>query len=228
MSSYYAIARGRKVGIYTNWNDAKKQIDGFRGAKYKKFATQQEAKQFIDDTPVVKQTTLEAFFKPEGDPQETDRLLIVFTDGSAIQNVKASFATIWPYHEEMNFGCRLGKNEQQTNNRAEYHAVIHALKQADELDPNREKTLNIYTDSELLINSMTKWLPAWKKNNWKKSDGDTVMNLDLVQTLDEQLSKRRVAFKHVRAHTGADTWYAKYNDKADKLARGSLNFPLPL
>jgi len=33
--SYYAVARGKKVGIYTNWNACKVQVDGFKGAKYK-------------------------------------------------------------------------------------------------------------------------------------------------------------------------------------------------
>ena len=28
---YYAVAKGRKPGIYEDWDDAKKQVDGFRG-----------------------------------------------------------------------------------------------------------------------------------------------------------------------------------------------------
>ena len=41
--SYYAVARGKKVGIYTNWNACKVQVDGFKGAKYKGFNSKEDA-----------------------------------------------------------------------------------------------------------------------------------------------------------------------------------------
>ena len=41
--SYYAVARGKKVGIYTNWNACKIQVDGFKGAKYKGFNSKEDA-----------------------------------------------------------------------------------------------------------------------------------------------------------------------------------------
>ncbi|EFO91346.1 CRE-RNH-1.0 protein [Caenorhabditis remanei] len=44
---YYAVARGRQVGIYRNWNDCKTQIDGFQNARYKKFVNEAEARKFI-------------------------------------------------------------------------------------------------------------------------------------------------------------------------------------
>lgn len=34
---YYAVAKGRCPGVYSNWKSCKYQVDGFKKAKYKKF-----------------------------------------------------------------------------------------------------------------------------------------------------------------------------------------------
>ena len=41
--SHYAVANGRKKGIFTNWGDCKKQIDGFKGARFKGFNSREDA-----------------------------------------------------------------------------------------------------------------------------------------------------------------------------------------
>ena len=45
---YYAVAQGRSPGIYTDWGDAKQQVNCFLGALYKKFKTCKEAQHFMD------------------------------------------------------------------------------------------------------------------------------------------------------------------------------------
>lgn len=44
---YYAVARGRSVGIYNSWAECEAQVKGFSGARYKKFDTPQSAQDFI-------------------------------------------------------------------------------------------------------------------------------------------------------------------------------------
>jgi len=224
MSFYYAVAVGRSPGVYMSWDKAKEQISNFKGAKYRKFSSKKDAESFVDNKPIAyKQKDITSFFKPLGDPEEGDNTLIVFTDGSARNNGKrnalASFAVVWPYHDEFDYSSRLSDNELHTNNRGEYHAVIQALDIACKIDPTMKKTLIIYTDSQLLINSLTLWLHQWKKNDWKKSDGEVISNLDLVKLLDEKIKLRNVVFRHVRAHTGENTWEARWNDKVDISAR---------
>ncbi|XP_017883755.1 ribonuclease H1-like [Ceratina calcarata] len=46
---FYAVARGRKPGIYNTWDDCKVQVHHFSGPKYKKFHTRVEAEQFIKE-----------------------------------------------------------------------------------------------------------------------------------------------------------------------------------
>lgn len=43
----------------------------------------------------------------------------------------------------------------------------------------------VYTDSQFMINCMTSWLKSWKKNNWKKKDGEPVKNKEDLMDLDK-------------------------------------------
>lgn len=45
--SYYAVAKGRQVGLFKTWSECESQVKGFRGAVFKKFPTEKEAKDFI-------------------------------------------------------------------------------------------------------------------------------------------------------------------------------------
>jgi len=40
---FYVIWLGHEPGVYTDWNKAKRQIDGYKGAKYKSFPTRAQA-----------------------------------------------------------------------------------------------------------------------------------------------------------------------------------------
>ena len=44
---YYAVAKGRKTGIFTSWDDCQDQVKGFSGAVFKSFSTEKEAKRFL-------------------------------------------------------------------------------------------------------------------------------------------------------------------------------------
>lgn len=46
---YYAVARGRKPGIYATWGECSAQVIKFPGSIYKKFATESEAQSFIKE-----------------------------------------------------------------------------------------------------------------------------------------------------------------------------------
>ena len=162
-----------------------------------------------------------SFFAKEV-PQEDDKILIAFCDGSAINNgkpnCKCGYAIAWPYHPEKDTS-ELLSGHQQTNNRAEYMALIRTMMIADEIDPTKTKTLIVYTDSLLLINSLTKWVYDWKKNGWRKKDKTPVANIDLLMRLEELREHRKLSLRHVKAHTGKPSWEARFNDKVDIMAR---------
>lgn len=48
-NSYYAVRKGKKVGIYTSLNEAEKQVIGVSGSEWKKFKNIDDAKKYIDE-----------------------------------------------------------------------------------------------------------------------------------------------------------------------------------
>lgn len=50
---FYAVRRGRQTGVFSTWLECKAQVQGLVTARYKKFATEAEARDFIDETRPV-------------------------------------------------------------------------------------------------------------------------------------------------------------------------------
>lgn len=96
-----------------------------------------------------------------------------------------------------------------TNNRMELTAAIIGL---DALKQPCEVTL--YSDSKYLVDAILKgWLKNWRAKNWKKSDGKSVVNIDLWERLIPLIEKHTVSFVWVKGHDGH-----KYNERCDVLA----------
>ena len=41
--AFYAVAKGRNVGLFSTWNECKIQIDGYKGARFKGFNSKEDA-----------------------------------------------------------------------------------------------------------------------------------------------------------------------------------------
>ncbi|KAM5441105.1 putative ribonuclease H [Microsporum ferrugineum] len=46
-TKFYGIQKGRVPGVYTDWAKAQDQVRGFRGPRYRKFSTREEAEAFV-------------------------------------------------------------------------------------------------------------------------------------------------------------------------------------
>ena len=109
-----------------------------------------------------------------------------------------------------------GGQRHGTNNIGELSAVIDLLRQAADVDD-----LVILCDSKYVIDSITKWMPGWKRKGWKKADGKPVLNVELMQELDRLMDARaqagaKVRFEWVKGHAGHPL-----NEEADRLANGA-------
>ncbi|XP_008160660.2 ribonuclease H1 isoform X2 [Eptesicus fuscus] len=47
LGMFYAVRRGRKAGVFLTWNECRAQVDRFPAARFKKFATEEEAWAFV-------------------------------------------------------------------------------------------------------------------------------------------------------------------------------------
>jgi ribonuclease HI len=97
-----------------------------------------------------------------------------------------------------------------TNNMGELMAVIDLLESTAHIDDD----LRILCDSQYVINSVTKWMPGWKRKGWRKSDGSPVLNRELLERLDRALHGRSYTFEWVKGHAGHEL-----NEAADLRAR---------
>jgi ribonuclease HI len=133
----------------------------------------------------------------------------IYTDGACSGNPgKGGYGVVLMYggaRKELSEGYEL-----TTNNRMEVLAVIVALSALKE-----SCNVNLYSDSKYVVDAIKKgWLKSWKKNGWKKSNKDKVLNVDLWTRLDELLEKHNVNFIWVKGH--ADN---VENERCDFLAR---------
>jgi ribonuclease HI len=106
---------------------------------------------------------------------------------------------------------RAGGWSRATNNQGELMAVLDLLRSTAHVP---DTPLHILCDSQYVINSVTKWMPGWKRKGWRKSDGKPVLNLELLKELDVELLGRTVTFEWVKGHAGHSL-----NEAADARAR---------
>ncbi len=147
--------------------------------------------------------------------------IIIFTDGSCMRQKnsvpKCGYGVYFP-NKELNDISKPFTFGEPTNQRAELYAIYKGIKK---IVTNFEfNQINIYTDSEYSIKSLTVWIKSWKKNNWKNSQNKDVANQDIIVKIDAYLQKfqGKIFFHHVRSHTGKQDFMSKGNEKADKLA----------
>jgi len=154
--------------------------------------------------------------------------MIIYTDGSCFRNNteykkrKAGIGVYWGKNDPRNISKSLPEEYKKTNNVAELLAISHAL-DGIKNEECKHSDYHIYSDSKYSINSITKWIYQWKKNNWKKKNGGKIKNLELIQDIHFkyiELSKKcKIRFYYVEAHTNNNDINSLGNKEADKLAK---------
>lgn len=236
---FYAVRRGRTPGLFLTWDDCKKQIDGVSGADFKRFTDGNEALAWLTAEPA--NTHTQQYFmnqiidkaknpnkiKPARKPAAESAVhvksanqkktpapdYIIYTDGSCLRNPSGpgGWAVVCRETATNQVTEKSDGEVSTTNNRMELTAAIEALSMTPD-----GATVDLYTDSQYLINGITKWVPGWKKRGWKRANGEAVLNPDLWQTLDTLYHARHVTFHWVRGHVGNPL-----NERCDTLAKGA-------
>ena len=135
--------------------------------------------------------------------------IIAAADGSALGNPGPAG---WAWYIDENHWAA-GGWEHGTNNMGEIKAVLDLF----EATAHRaESKLLIYCDSQYVINSLTQWMPGWKKRGWKKADGKPVQNRDLLEALDAASTGRDYEMVWVKGHAGHEL-----NEAADSRANAA-------
>lgn len=141
--------------------------------------------------------------------------ITIFTDGSSLGNPGPGGwgSVVWnkSKKEVVELG---GHNPKTTNNRMEMTAAIEALGYIESLNQEGLE-ITIFTDSQYLINGITKWVYGWEESGWVTKKRESVLNKDLWQILLSKTRNLEIEWKYVEGHAGIPG-----NDRVDAIATG--------
>ncbi|MFP3726376.1 ribonuclease H family protein [Priestia filamentosa] len=83
---FYAVKRGRRVGVYQSWEECKQQIDGLENAVYKSFPTNTQAYEYLGVRD--KRELLQLEIEQTNFYDENSGFINVYVDGSYNQDFK--------------------------------------------------------------------------------------------------------------------------------------------
>lgn len=248
---YYAVANGRAKGVVKSWSECHSLVSGYSGAKYKKFNTASEARAFVNSgsgtggstsggssKPLrtsaggyAKPLAASKITKPLSSRPQSSNHENIYVDGASRgngrdSNPKSGYGVYYGENDSRNAAVPLSlvnNGKAGTNQRAELHAMNHALENISKevsLGAKPGKQYTVHSDSQYTIKAVTQWSNNWKSNGWKTSTGCAVQNRDLIEkavnTLDNirlQAGDSAVDIKYVPGHAGHHG-----NEMADKLA----------
>ena len=91
---YYAVARGKVPGIYPTWSECSAQVQSFTGARYKKFSTETEAREFMNEnSSTAAASSTSALLKTSSQNPNASAIVALESVNSELAAVKANFAS---------------------------------------------------------------------------------------------------------------------------------------
>lgn len=214
---FYAVAVGKKPGIYYSWDECRAEVDGVKGAAYKSFPTLKEAAAYLagfeglDDSPAEKSSSageevnslIEEKIRALGDEE-----VIAFVDGSYdAENECSGYGAVLIFsdgsREELcgHFDRDYSEDFISLRNvAAELEGVKAAIVKATEAG---KKKITIFYDYSGIEN--------WARDIWKANKDITKAYKAFIK---ENEKKIEIDFFKVSSHTGVTL-----NDEADALAK---------
>lgn len=207
---FYAVASGRKSGVFSEWggeNGAQAQVIGYPGAKFKSFYTEEEARHWLSDGAPLEPSAPRSL-SPTVQKHLDQGNVVMYTDGGCSYNPgPGGYGVVLISNnkrKELSQGYR-----RTTNNRMELMAVIKGLEAL-------KKTCDVmlFSDSKYVVDTISKgWAKKWRKDNWIRSNMQPAENADLWDRLLNLLETHNVKFNWVKGHAGNTE-----NERCDQLA----------
>ncbi|NGT12515.1 ribonuclease H1 domain-containing protein [Clostridium perfringens] len=202
---YYAIAKGKSgiPKIVETWTECQKEVIGCKGAKYKSFASKEEAEKFISI-----HENGGSFEEVKGNEEVKDDLIYIYVDGSFMVS-----------KENYSYGFLVVKNDEilYEDNGVGYDKEAIALRNVSGEVEGAMKAIeyaieNGYKDIVLCYDYQG--IESWALGTWKRNNRITQNYNEFMQ---EKFELIKVRFKKIKGHSGN-----KFNDRADILAKKAL------
>jgi len=220
--NYYAVRIGKTPGIYTNWEDCKAQVTGYKGAVFKGFEEKKDAEDFMKageasfyEAGTNERTVAGGLEKKEvnrkksiiGEEDKFVSEITAYVDGSFLKGkVFGCGCVIIKDGEVISEISEAYEDEELASMRnvaGEIKASELAMRYA--LD-NGYKSISIYHDYQ--------GISSWCLGEWKTNKAGTISYKEFYDSIKDRLM---VYFVKVKGHSG-DT----YNDMADNLAKKAI------
>lgn len=197
MPTYYAVANGLIPGIYTDWIETKKQVHGFKGAKFKSFPLKAQAEAWLQEYSATAAPGISFALEP----LERFECVVVHTythmpaclpqmQLPQMQNDAATcgFAAILRYRgNEKKIAVEFPASSEK---RLTLMACIESLR----LLKKPSKVIIFCATPSIINNIQLGWLYSWRSDKWRKN-GIQIEDGDLWQPLSYLLEKHSVQFR---------------------------------
>ena len=241
--NFYAVAKGRCVGIYSSWSECLTQVDGYKHNSFKGFNTLAEAVNFmvtagisvqeidiiVNEGEVIMKRSLmsvrpnivDEMSKLElksdlpNEIQLEDGIQCISIDGSCRKNGTENAVAGYGIFWGENHPNNISEDIPVTDLQTNQTAELTAAVRAVQqvLEQGIERVC-IKTDSAYVHKGITSWINNWMENGWKTAQGAEVKHRALWENLYDQCKKVYVIWKHVKGHAGDPG-----NEAADKLSK---------
>ncbi len=175
---YYVVEIGLVPGIYENWEECKKNVNGYKNAKYKSYVSLDEAKKaFYSSIIFDKKIENNIEIKEKNNNIKYNDILknSICVDGACSGNPgKGEYQCVDTLSKEVIFKSKI--YEDSTNNLMEFLALVNALIYLKE----NNKDCYIYTDSVSAL--------AWVRDKEVKTSlKETKKNIILFDEIKERI-----------------------------------------
>ncbi|MBL7803302.1 MAG: ribonuclease H family protein [Saprospiraceae bacterium] len=180
---FYVVWEGHTPGVYDDWADAKRQVDGFPAAKYKSFLNKAEAEQAFKGNywAHVQKSAPQKSAPPSATAILRDSLSV---DAACSGNPgPMEYRGVYTATGQELF--RIGPLDDGTNNIGEFLAIVHALAL---LQKEGKPSLPIYTDSRNAI----LWVKAKKCRTKLERSGRNNKIFELIDRAEKWLAVNKV------------------------------------
>ena len=202
---YYAIAKGKSgiPKIVETWTECQKEVIGCKGAKYKSFASKEEAEKFISI-----HENGGSFEEVKGNEEVKDDLIYIYVDGSfMVSKENYSYGFLVVTNDEILYEDNgVGYDKEAIAIRNVSGEVEGAMKAIEYAIENGYKDIVLCYDYQ--------GIESWALGTWKRNNRITQNYNEFMQ---EKFKLIKVRFKKIKGHSGN-----KFNDRADILAKKAL------